>query len=125
MFVDGFVIPVPEDRLDDYRKVAEIGRDLWMEYGALAYMEAVAEDVPEGQTTDFYRAIKREPGETVVFPYILYRSREHRDTVIAKVMADPRLPKDMAAMPFDGKRMIFGGFRGIVGAGPIEAGDTR
>jgi uncharacterized protein YbaA (DUF1428 family) len=114
-YVDSFVLPVPETNMDAYRRMAELGCEVWMDHGALAYMEAVADDVPEGETTDFFRAVKREPGETVVFAYAVYRSREHRDAVMAKVMADERM-KDMSpqSMPFDGKRMFWGGFRPIV-----------
>lgn len=113
-YVDGFVLPVPEKNLDAYKEMAELGCKVWMEHGALAYMEAVADDVPEGKTTDFYRAVKREDGETVIFSYAVYKSREHRDEVMKKVMEDPRLKKGMENMPFDGKRMFWGGFRPIV-----------
>ncbi|MGE0410047.1 MAG: DUF1428 domain-containing protein [Amphiplicatus sp.] len=113
-YVDGFVIPVPEKNIDAYRKMAEEACKVWKEHGALAYVEAVADDVPEGKTTDFYRAVKREHGETVVFAYIVYKSREDRDRAMKKVMEDERLKKYMNNMPFDGKRMIFGGFKPIV-----------
>lgn len=115
-YVDGFVLAVPEKNLEAYREMAEKGGKVWMEYGALGFVEAVADDVPEGETTDFYRAVKREDGETVVFSYIVYKSREHRDEVMKKVMEDPRIKDQMdpAAMPFDGKRMIWGGFKTIV-----------
>lgn len=112
-YVDGFLVPVPEGKLEEYRKMAELGRQVWMEHGALQYVEAVADDVPHGHTTDFYRAVKQEEGETVVFAYIVYRSREHRDEVNKKVMADPRM-KEPESMPFDGKRMMFGGFKVFV-----------
>ncbi|MEX0922464.1 MAG: DUF1428 domain-containing protein [Rhodovibrionaceae bacterium] len=115
-YVDGFVVPVPEDRIEDYRKMAQKAGEVWREHGALAFVECVADDVPEGKTTDFFRAVKREPGETVVFAYIVYESREARDAVMAKVMEDPRIKEDMEQekMPFDGKRMFWGGFTPIV-----------
>lgn len=115
-YVDGFVVPVPENKLEDYRKMAQRAGEVWRDHGALAFVECVADDVPEGKTTDFYRAVKREKGETVVFAYIVYESREQRDAVMAKVMEDPRLKDDMdpAKMPFDGKRMFWGGFKPIV-----------
>lgn len=112
-YVDGFLVPVPEGRLEDYRKMAELGATVWMEHGALQYVEAVADDVPHGKNTDFYMAVKQEEGETVVFAYIVYKSREHRDEVLAKVMADPRMTEP-ESMPFDGKRMMWGGFKVIV-----------
>ncbi len=113
-YVDGFVVPVPESRLEAYTELAKLAGTIWMEHGALAYVEAVADDVKEGTTTDFFRAVKREEGETVVFSYIVYRSREDRDRVLAKVMEDPRLKEHMHDMPFDGKRMVWGGFESIV-----------
>lgn len=113
-YVDGFVLPLPEGNIDAYKKMARKAGKIWMEHGALAYMEAVADDVPEGKTTDFFRAVKRKEGETVVFAYAVYKSRRHRDQVIKKVMADPRLKMDPAGMPFDGMRMFWGGFKTIV-----------
>jgi uncharacterized protein YbaA (DUF1428 family) len=112
-YVDGFVVPVPEANIDEYKKMSRKAGKIWMEHGALEYVECVADDVPEGKTTDFYRAVKRKDGETVVFSYIVYKSRTHRDQVLKKVMADPRLnpPSDM---PFDGKRMFWGGFKPII-----------
>ena len=115
-YVDGFVAPVPKDKIEAYREMSEMAGKVWREHGALAYVECIADDVPEGKTTDFYRAVKREPGETVAFAYAVYESREHRGAVHAKVMADPRLKEDMdpARMPFDTKRMFWGGFKPIV-----------
>ncbi|MBB5518229.1 DUF1428 domain-containing protein [Amphiplicatus metriothermophilus] len=113
-YVDGFILPVPEKNLDAYRQMAETAGKVWMDHGALAYVEAVADDVPEGKVTDFYRAVKRDEGETVVFSYVVYRSREHRDEVMKKVMEDPRLKMDPKSMPFDGMRMFWGGFKPIV-----------
>ncbi len=110
-YVDGFVLAVPKANLDDYKRLAKLGGAVWMEHGALAYVECVGDDVPYGEVTSFPRAVQAKDDEIVVFSWIVYDSRESRDTVIAKVMADPRLKADWSAMPFDGKRMIFGGFQ--------------
>jgi uncharacterized protein YbaA (DUF1428 family) len=114
-YVDGFVLAVPKDKIEEYRKFSNIGADLWLEYGALEYKECLADDVQPGKTTSFPQSVKAQDNETVVFSWITYKSREHRDEVNAKVMADPRM-KDMSPdkMPFDGQRMIFGGFKVIV-----------
>ena len=115
-YVDGFVVPVPKKNLDAYRKMAKLGEKVWLEYGALDYREFVADDVKVGKWTSFPRSVKLKPGETVVFSYITYKSRAHRDKVNAKVMKDKRFAgMDMKSMPFDGKRMIYGGFKQIVG----------
>jgi uncharacterized protein YbaA (DUF1428 family) len=113
-YVDGYVLPVPKDKLEAYRKMATLGRDVWMEYGALSYMEALADDVPYGELTSFPRAVQTTDDEVVIFSFITYRDRQHRDEVNAKVMADPRMNPDAMNMPFDGKRMIFGGFTEFV-----------
>ncbi len=114
-YVDGFVLPVPKDRLDDYRKLARKAGKIWKEYGALEYIECVEDDVKPGKSTSFPQAVKRKPDEVVVFAWIVYRSRAHRDRVNAKVMADPRLASmDPKHVPFDGRRMFWGGFRPIV-----------
>ncbi|GAB4523137.1 MAG: DUF1428 domain-containing protein [Amphiplicatus sp.] len=113
-YIDGFILPVPEKNLEAYKQMAETAGKVWMDHGALAYVEAVADDVPEGKVTDFHHAVKREEGETVVFSYVVYRSREHRDEVMKKVMEDPRLKMDPKSMPFDGMRMFWGGFKTIV-----------
>ena len=114
-YVDGFVVPVPKRKVAAYKKIATLAGKIWMEYGALAYLEAVADDVPVGKRTSFPRSVKLKPGETVIFAYIVYKSRAHRDKVNAKVMKDKRLNgMDMKDMPFDGKRLIFGGFKTIV-----------
>jgi len=115
-YVDGFVIPVPKKALQDYRRIAQRAGRIWREYGALDYRECVADDVKVGKLTSFPRSVKLKRGETVVFSWIVYKSRAHRDAINKKVMADPRL-KDMMdakAMPFDAKRMIFGGFTTLV-----------
>ena len=114
-YVDGFVLPVPEEKVDAYRRMARKAGKIWREHGALAYHECVADDVQPGKLTSFPRSVKAKPGETVVFAWIVYRSRAHRDRVNAKVMSDPRLDAMSAAgMPFDTKRMFWGGFRVIV-----------
>jgi uncharacterized protein YbaA (DUF1428 family) len=114
-YVDGFVVPVPKKSFDAYRKMARKVGKIWREHGALEYIECVGDDVPVGKRTSFTRAVKLKEGETVVFSWVVYKSRADRDKVMAKVMSDPRLkkmaPKDM---PFDGKRMIFGGFKSFV-----------
>ncbi len=117
-YVDGFVIAVPKKNIAAYRKMARLAGKVWREYGALDYRECIADDAPMGKLTSFPRSVKMKPNETVVFSYIVYKSRKHRDTVIAKVMKDKRLAKmmDSKAMPFDTKRMIYGGFKTIVTA---------
>ncbi|MGH7571389.1 MAG: DUF1428 domain-containing protein [Gemmatimonadota bacterium] len=113
-YVDGFVLPVPEKNLDAYRRMARKADKVWREHGALDYRECVADDVQPGKLTSFPQSVKLERGETVVFSWITYKSRAHRDRVIAKVMKDPRLAKMMEnpeSMPFDSKRMIYGGFK--------------
>jgi uncharacterized protein YbaA (DUF1428 family) len=114
-YVDGFVLPVPKDRLDDYRKLARKAGKIWKEYGAMEYIECVEDDVKPGKRTSFPQAVKLKPDEVVVFSWIVYRSRAHRDRINAKVMADQRLMSmDPKSMPFDGKRMFWGGFKPIV-----------
>ena len=124
-YVDGFVVPVPRQKLDAYKRVAEQAGKIWMEHGALQYWEATGDDVKPGKLTSFPQSVQLKDDEIVVFSWILYRSREHRDSVNAKVMEDPRM-KDMmdpAKMPFDGKRMFWGGFKGLVelSAVPVPA----
>ena len=115
-YVDGFIVPVPRKKLAAYRRMAQKAGKLWKEHGALEFIESVADDVKKGKWTSFPRSVKLKPGETVVFAYIVYKSRAHRDKVIAKVMKDPRLASMMnpKEMPFDGKRMIYGGFHVLV-----------
>lgn len=114
-YVDGFVLPVPKDKLDAYRKLARKVGKIWKEYGALEYVECVADDVQPGKLTSFPQAVKLKPDEVVVFSWIVYASRAQRDKINAKVMADPRLASmDPKSMPFDGKRMFWGGFKPIV-----------
>ena len=115
-YVDGFVVPVPKSKLDAYRRMARKAGKVWIEHGALQVCENVADDVKPGKLTSFPQAVKLEAGELVVFSWIVYKSRKHRDSVNKKVMADPRLAAmmDPKAMPFDGKRMFWGGFKSLV-----------
>ena len=112
-YVDGFVVPVPKKNLQAYRRMAKTAGKVWRSHGALEFREYVADDVKVGKWTSFPRSVKLKSGETVVFSWIVYKSRAHRDRVNAKVMKDPRLAKMMnpEAMPFDGKGMIYGGFK--------------
>ncbi|MFD0848247.1 DUF1428 domain-containing protein [Sphingosinicella xenopeptidilytica] len=110
-YVDGFVLAVPQDQLDEYRALATLAGEVWMEHGALSYVECVADDVPYGELTSFPRAVQAQDGEVVVFSWITYPSREARDAINTKVMADERLKHDHENTPFDGKRMIYGGFK--------------
>jgi uncharacterized protein YbaA (DUF1428 family) len=109
-YVDGFVLAVPKDKLDAYKALARTAGEVWKENGALAYVESVGDDLPFGDLTSFPRAVKATEGEIVVFSWINYPSRAERDAINAKAMADPRLKDGMSNMPFDGKRMIHGGF---------------
>ena len=115
-YVDGFVVPVPKRKLAAYRAMARKAGKIWKEYGALEFRECVADDVKWGKRTSFPRSVKQKAGETVVFSYIVYRSRADRDRINKKVMSDKRLAASMdpKTMPFDAKRMIYGGFKAIV-----------
>lgn len=113
-YVDGYVLAVKKARLDEYKKIAELGERVWKDYGARAYVECVAEDVPEGELTSFPRAVQAKDDEVVVFSWIVFDSRAHRDEVNAKVEKDPRMQIDMKDGPMDGKRMIWGGFSPFV-----------
>jgi uncharacterized protein YbaA (DUF1428 family) len=110
-YVDGFVLAVPKNKLADYKKIARKAGKVWREHGALGYVECAGDDVPYGKLTSFPRAVKAKSSETVVFAWIVYKSRAQRNAVNKKVMADPRLKMDMSKMPFDAKRMIYGGFK--------------
>ena len=113
-YVDGFLVAVPKNRVEEYRKVAEQAADLWLEHGALSVMECAGDDIPYGEVTSFPRAVQATDDETVFFSWITYESREKRDEVNKKVMADQRMQGEMSEMPFDGQRMIFGGFAPLV-----------
>lgn len=114
-YVDGFVLPVPKKQLGAYRRMSTAASKVWKKYGALEYMECAGDDLKPKGVVPFGRAFKLKPSETVVFSWIVYKSRTHRDRVNAKVMKDPRIVKMMnEPMPFDGKRMVYGGFKVIV-----------
>ena len=115
-YVDGFVVPVPTGKLDAYRQMAEQAGRVWKEHGALQFWECVGDDVKPGKVTSFPQAVQLQDGETVVFSWIVFESREQRDTVNAKVMEDPRMKAMMDGqdLPFDGMRMFWGGFRTLV-----------
>lgn len=115
-YVDGFVVPVPKARLAEYKKLARLAGKIWMEFGALHYVECVADDVKPGKLTSFPQAVKLKDDEVVVFSYITYQTKRDRDRINKAVMSDPRLEflMDPKKLPFDGKRMFFGGFKGMV-----------
>ncbi|MFH0299557.1 DUF1428 domain-containing protein [Bradyrhizobium sp. 31Argb] len=115
-YVDGFIVAVPKKNLAAYAQMSRKCGKIWREYGALDYREWVAEDVKPGKLTSFPQSVKLKPGETVVFAWITYKSRAQRDKINAKVMADERLKSMMngKSVPFDGKRMIYGGFASLV-----------
>ena len=117
-YVDGYVLPVPTKQLAAYRRMAQKAGRIWREHGALDFKECVADDVKPGKVTSFPQAVKLKPGETVMFSWIVFKSRAHRDKVNAKVMKDPRLADmmDPKSMPFDAKRMFWGGFKILVEA---------
>ena len=117
-YVDGFVLPVPIDNIPAYRGMAQKAGKVWREHGALQYIESVGDDVKPGKHTSFPQSVKLKAGETVVFAFIVFKSRAHRDRVNAKVMKDPRITgmMDPKTMPFDGKRMFWGGFKTLVDA---------
>ena len=115
-YVDGFVVPVPKKKLQAYRRMAQKAGKVWRDHGALEFRECIADDVKVGKWTSFPRSVKLKKNETVFFSYIVYKSRAQRDRVNAKVMKDPRI-KAMGGiedLPFDAKRMIFGGFKVLV-----------
>jgi uncharacterized protein YbaA (DUF1428 family) len=114
-YVDGFVLPVPKDKVEAYREFSEKAGKVWRELGALEYVECMGDDVPLGKLTSFPQAVKLEPNETVVFAYIVYASRAERDRINAAVMQDPRITStDPKSVPFDGKRMFWGGFEVLI-----------
>src|SRR5450432_421009 len=115
-YVDGFIVAVPKKNLEAYRRMAKKAGKVWREHGALEYREWISDDVKVGKLTSFPRSVKLKPGEIVVFSYIVYKSRAQRDRINAKVIKDPRLDDmmDPKNMPFDGKRLIYGGFKIMV-----------
>ena len=117
-YVDGYVLPVPKANIEKYRELATRAGKIWREHGALEYRECIADDVKSGEVTSFPQSVQLKDDETVIFSYIVFESRDHRDEVNAKVMSDPRLADmmDPKRMPFDGKRMFWGGFEVLVEA---------
>jgi len=115
-YVDGYVLPVPKKNLRAYARMARKAGKIWREHGAIEFRECVADDVKPGKYTSFPQSVKLKSGETVIFSWIVFKSRAHRDSVNTKVMKDPRLAEmmDPKALPFDGKRMFWGGFRTLV-----------
>jgi uncharacterized protein YbaA (DUF1428 family) len=115
-YVDGFVLPIPKNKLRVYKKMATLASKVWRDHGALEYRECIGEDLDVKWGVPFPRYAKAKPGETIIFAWIVYKSRAHRDRVNAKVMQDPRLKMDPKTMPFDMKRMQYGGFEILVEA---------
>lgn len=116
-YVDGYLLAVPKDKIRTYRRIAQMAGKIWREHGALEYRECVGEDLAVKGLVPFPKVIKPKPGETVVLAWIVFKSRAHRDRVNAKVMKDPRLCNmDPKSMPFDCKRMVYGGFKVLVEA---------
>lgn len=117
-YVDGFVLPIPKKNIKAYFKVATLCSKIWIDHGAIDYLECVADDVKVGRLTSFPRSVKLKKNEIVVFSYITYKSRKHRDLVLKRVFADPRMKPMMndSSQIFDMKRMIYGGFKTIVKA---------
>lgn len=113
-YVDGYVLAVPERNLQAYRRIAQKAGKVWKEYGALEYRECVGEDLATKWGVSFPRLLKIKPGETVVFSWIVFKSRAHRDRVNSKAMKDPRISMDQGPMPFNEKRMVYGGFKTLV-----------
>ncbi len=115
-YVDGFVVPVPKANIDAYKEMATKAGKIWREHGALQFRECIADDVKPGKVTSFPQSVKLQPDESVVFSWIVYESRARRDEINAKVMADPRMADmmDPKTLPFDGKRMFYGGFEVFV-----------
>lgn len=113
-YVDGFIVPVPKTQLDAYRALAQKAGTIWREHGALEFRECMGDDVPPGQLTSFPQAVQLKDDEVVFFSWIVYDSREARDRINKMVMEDPRMADMMSNMPFDGKRMIMGGFTPFV-----------
>lgn len=115
-YVDGFVLVVPKKKLAAYTKLARMAGKVWREHGALDYRECVADDLKVKFGLSFTKLVKTKPSETIMFSYIVYKSRAHRDKVNARVMADPRMQEPLKDIPFDPKRMAHGGFKTIVAA---------
>ncbi|MEW9836756.1 DUF1428 domain-containing protein [Mesorhizobium marinum] len=117
-YVDGFVLAVPKARLDEYKDMARRAGTVWLDHGALSYVEAIGDDVPYGELTSFPRAVQARDDEVVVFAWVTYQSRNERDRILKLVMDDERMQGDRDTMPFDGKRLIFGGFEAFIQVQP-------
>ena len=113
-YVDGFLLPVPKKNLAKYCRISTKAGKIWREHGALEYRECIGDDLKAQGGTSFLKSAKAKPGETVLFSWIVYKSKAHRKQVLKKVLSDPRLQADMKDMPFDPKRMAYGGFKVIV-----------
>ncbi len=117
-YVDGFIVPVPKSKVKAYKKLATLAGKVWMKHGALQYIECIADDVKKGKVTSFPRSVKKKSNETVFFSWIVYKSRAHRDQVNKKVMKDPFMSgMTYDNVPFDGMRLIYGGFKTLVSYG--------
>ena len=114
-YIDGFIVPVPKSKLEQYQESARLAERVWKEYGALEYREWIADDVKPGKLTSFPQSVLLKDDEVVAFSWIVYESRAARDAINAKVMDDPRMKTDPSTWPFDGKRMIYGGFAPLFG----------
>lgn len=115
-YVDGFILPIPRKNINTYKKWAKLAGKVWLEHGAIDYVECMADDVQDGKITSFPKSVKLKKGEVVFFSWATYKSKAHRDRVMKKVMSDPRLTSQMSSddMPFDGMRMFWGGFKPVV-----------
>lgn len=115
-YVDGFVLPVPRKKVGEYKKIALLAAKIWLDHGAIDYVECMADDVKKGKITSFPQSVKLKAGEVVFFSWITYKSRAQRDRVLKKVMSDPRMEQfmDPETMPFDAMRMFWGGFKPVV-----------
>lgn len=113
-YIDGFLVPVPKAKKDAYKALAEVAAPIWIEYGAIDYVEAWGDDIQPGKTNDFRTAVIAQEDEEVVFSWIIWPSKEVRDEANPKIMADPRLKMEGQEMPFSGARMIYGGFTPLV-----------
>lgn len=115
-YVDSFLIPVPKSKLDEYKELAQLAAIVWKEHGAIDYFECLADDLSDGGAVSYAKSVNLKEDETVVFACITYKNREHRDLVNKNSMEDPRMANyDVSKIPFDSKRMIWGGFKGFVG----------
>jgi len=113
-YIDGFVLPLKEEKLDEYRKMAEMFAGKAKSHGALASVEAIGDGLEHGHTTDFFKSVKAEDGENVVFSFVVWPDKATRDSAWEKIMADPDMQPGEQPMPFDGKRMFWGGFKPFV-----------